>query len=144
MIVVDTSGVFAALDADASHHAAARAAIEDDSGPLLLSPFVLAELDYMILNRLGERSEVDFLQEVSRSAYELVPFDEDDLFQAIALVERYGDLKIGLADASIAVIAGRMRTTRLLTLDERHFRAMRPIWGDAFTLLPKDSEISSS
>jgi hypothetical protein len=27
----------------------------------------------------------------------------------------------------------------LLTLDERHFRAIRPLWGDAFTLLPADN-----
>jgi SAM-dependent methyltransferase len=47
-------------------------------------------------------------------------------------------LEIGLADASIAVVAARARTTRLLTLDERHFRAMQPLWGEVFHLLPAD------
>ena len=54
------------------------------------------------------------------------------------LVGRYGELRIGLADASVAVIAAAAKTTRLLTLDERHFRPMRPLWGEAFTLLPAD------
>jgi predicted nucleic acid-binding protein len=49
-----------------------------------------------------------------------------------------GELRVGLADASVAVIAAAAKTTRLLTLDERHFRPMRPLWGEAFTLLPAD------
>lgn len=47
-------------------------------------------------------------------------------------------IPVTMADASVAVIAARSRTTRLLTLDERHFRCMRPLWGEAFTLLPAD------
>jgi hypothetical protein len=31
------------------------------------------------------------------------------------------------------------RTTRLRTLDERHFRAMQPLWGASFELLPADA-----
>jgi predicted nucleic acid-binding protein len=49
-----------------------------------------------------------------------------------------GELRLGLADASVVVIAGASRTTRILTLDERHFRAVRPLWGKAVTLLPAD------
>ena len=96
MIVLDTSGLPAALDADQGHHPSALHALESDDGPLLLSPFVLAEL-----------------------------------------VGRHGELGIGLADASIVVIAAA-KTTRMLTLDERRFRTMRPLWGEAFTLLPAD------
>jgi uncharacterized protein len=33
------------------------------------------------------------------------------------------------------VIAPKVLTTRLLTLDERHFRAVKPLWGSSFTLL---------
>jgi hypothetical protein len=55
------------------------------------------------------------------------------------VVERYSDLRIGLAAASILVLAARYGTTRVLTLDERHFRAMRPLHADAFTILPADA-----
>jgi uncharacterized protein len=70
--------------------------------------------------------------------YHLVPFGVAEIAAAAELVGRSGDLRIGLADASVAVIAAEARTTRLLSLDERHFRPMRPLWGDAFTLLPAD------
>jgi hypothetical protein len=36
------------------------------------------------------------------------------------------------------LLAAAARTTRLLTLGERHFRTMRPLRGEAFTLLPAD------
>jgi uncharacterized protein len=67
-----------------------------------------------------------------------VPFDAGDVAEAAEVIGRYQELRIGLADASVAVVAARAKTTRLLTLDERHFRPMRPLWGQAFRLLPAD------
>jgi uncharacterized protein len=55
------------------------------------------------------------------------------------VLETYRDMKIGLADASLVVLAERYGTTRLLALDERHFRAIPPPHADAFTLLPADA-----
>jgi predicted nucleic acid-binding protein len=138
VIVLDTSGLLAALDADQRHHERARRVLAADAGPLLLSPFVLAELDYLLLQRVGVEAELALLGEVAGGAYDLVPFGVGEVAEAAELIGRYGELRIGLADASVAVIAGAARTTRLLTLDERHFRSMRPLWGKAFTLLPAD------
>lgn len=48
--------------------------------------------------------------------------------------------RLAAADASLVVVAARFQTTRILTLDERHFRTLPPLWGAAaFTLLPADS-----
>src|SRR5438477_777419 len=58
---------------------------------------------------------------------------------SIALIGRSSDLRIGLADASLLVLAAKAGPTRLRTLDERHFRAVRPLRGRAFTLLPADA-----
>lgn len=48
-------------------------------------------------------------------------------------------LGIGLADASIVALAARYETNRILTLDERHFRTLRPLRGRSFRLLPQDA-----
>ena len=138
MIVLDTSGLLAALDADQRHHERARQALDVDPGPFLLSPFVLAELDYLLLERVGMQAERALLDEVAGGVYDLVPFRIEEVAEAAELIGRYGELRIGLADASVAVIAAAAKTTRLLSLDERHFRPMRPLWGEAFTLLPAD------
>jgi len=47
----------------------------------------------------------------------------------------FGEPGIGLADASLVVLAARAATRSPLTLDERHFRAVRPQQGGAFRLL---------
>jgi uncharacterized protein len=138
VIVLDTSGLLAALDPDQRHHRPASGILQADPGPFLLSPFVLAELDYLVLTRAGAQAERALLDEVAGGAYELVPFDAGDVAEAAEVIGRYQELRIGLADASVAVVAARAKTTRLLTLDERHFRPMRPLWGQAFRLLPAD------
>ncbi len=57
MIIADTSGLIAAFGVDARRHRQARAAFEADPGPVILSPFVLAELDYLLLTRAGVKAE---------------------------------------------------------------------------------------
>jgi predicted nucleic acid-binding protein len=139
VIVLDSSGLLAALDPDQRHHESASRVLQADPGPFLLSPFILAELDYLLLTRVGARAERALLDEVAAGAYDLVPFDAGQVAEAAAVIGRYEALSIGLADASIAVVAAMAQTTRVLTLDERHFRAMQPLWGEAFQLLPADA-----
>ncbi len=103
-----------------------------------MSPFVLAEIDYMLGTRLGSRAQTDFLNEVVAGAYELALISRQDVAAAAAVVGRYDDLRIGLADASLVVLAERYGTRRILTLDTRHFRALRASDGSAFVLLPAD------
>lgn len=138
MIVCDTSGLFDAYDADQRRHSVVMNALNAERGPFILSPFVLAELDYFVLTRLGTDIEDKLLEDVAQGAYELCNMATVDIAQARQLTRRYADPKIGLADASIVVLAARYETTRILTFDERHFRAIKPLWGSAFTLLPGD------
>jgi uncharacterized protein len=139
LILADTSGVFAALVANQRLHERAKAALVEAAGPVLLSPFVLAELDYFLARQAGVQAELAFLSEVSAGAYELVAFDAHDVREAESVIERYDDLGIGLADASLVVLAGRHRANRILTLDERHFRVLRTPAGEPFVVLPADA-----
>ena len=139
MIVCDTSGLYAIFSRRQPEHEAARASVERDGGPLLLSPLVLAELDYFVLVRLGARAEQMVLAELSSPAYRLAPFTDDDFRLASEVAVRYGDMQLGLTDASIVVQAAQHKTTRILSLDHKHFGAVRPLAGGAsFTLLPRD------
>lgn len=139
MIIVDTSGILASKDESHPRYEAVAAIIGDGDEHLVLSPFVLAESDYMLSSRLGPPAARELLDDVAVEAYQLVDFDAGDVASANGIIDRYADLNIGIADASLVVIAARFQTTRLLTFDERHFRAMAPLWGGpAFTLLPMD------
>jgi predicted nucleic acid-binding protein len=138
MIVLDTSGLLSAIDSSQRRHESARRVLESDSGPLLLSPFVLAELDYLLSRRVGTDAELLLLGDVADGAYRLENFGPEDVRAATEVIRRYRGFGIGLADASIVVIAARAGTNQVLTLDERHFRAFRPLRGRAFKLLPED------
>ena len=139
MILVDSSGLYAALVSTQAAHDRARATLESEAGPLLLSPFALAELDYMLARWEGRPAELALLREVAAGSYELVAFTAGATSpRPLAVIERYRDLDIGLTDASLVVLAGRYGTERILTLDERHFRVLRAPSGRPFTLLPAD------
>ncbi len=139
MILLDTSGLLAAIDASQRRHDAARRSLEQAQPPWILSPFVLAELDYLLATRVGQDSERSLLAEVGRGAYRLEAFEADDIAAAERLIGRHADLDIGLADASIVVLAIRYGVRDLLTLDERHFRVLRGPDGRPFRLLPADA-----
>ena len=139
MILLDTSGLLAALIRSEVGHEEAKKVLEDEGRPLVLSPFVLAELDYFVTRYLGASGEARLLDEVARDIYSLADFGPEDVREAAAVIDAHRDLDIGLADASLIVLAGRYGTDRVLTLDERHFRALRTPAGKPFTILPADA-----
>ena len=139
MIVLDTGGLYSALDANEALHGRAVAALVAARPPRVLSPFVLAELDYLIASRVGHPAQMALIDEVARGAYQLELFSSEDVGHAKRIMERYADLRIGLADASVVVLANRHRTLELLCTDERHFRVLRGTGGKPFRLLPFDA-----
>ena len=124
MILLDTSGLLAALDSAQRRHREAAASLAAATPPLLLSPFVLAELDYLVAARVGARARASLLEEVERGAYLLETRAGSDMARARAIIARHADLGISLADASIVVLAERHDVRDVLTLDERHFRVL--------------------
>lgn len=138
MIVLDTSGLLAALDGSQRYHRETAAALRAAGPPRLLSPFVLAELDYLLTSRVSSSAARALLVEVASGAYRLEPMGAEDIALATEVIDRYPDLVLGLADASIVVLADRHATLDLLTLDERLFRAVRGAGNKPFRLLPAD------
>jgi uncharacterized protein len=138
VILLDTSGLLAAIDSSQTHHSKAATSLSSARPPLLLSPFVLAELDYLITSRVGYVARARLLEEVERGAYALESMTARDITRAHEVIDRYADLGISLADASIVVLSQRHRIRKVLTLDERHFRALRSD-GKHFRLLPADA-----
>ena len=137
MIVVDTSGLIAALFSRDPAHPAVASAIGTEKGPFVVSPFVLAEVDYLVLENWGVENELLALAAI-HDGFQIAQFDRDDLHMAMQIINRYEDHGIGLADASIVVLAHRHRTRRVLTLDQRHFRVLRGPGDKPFTIVPAD------
>ena len=137
-MLVDTSGILLLADAAGAGHQAAVAAVAADRQPVL-SPFVLAEADYLLAKRFGSRAALTLARDVGRGTYELAPFDAGDVAAAVLVQERFSDLGIGLTDASVVVLADRYETAEVLTTDLRHFRALRWRSRRHFRILPADA-----
>ena len=135
-MIVDTSALLAYFDLDEPDHESVAAILAETVEPLVVSPYVIAELDYLVAGRLGVRAELAVLAELAGGAWDLPAMDADALRQGHAVIQRYADQEIGLADASNVVLAARYRTRTVVTLDHRHFDVLRPLSGGRFTILP--------
>ncbi|MGH9301613.1 MAG: PIN domain-containing protein [Acidimicrobiales bacterium] len=139
MLVCDTSGLIAYFDAGDARSAEVSAVIQADPGPFVVSPYVVAELGYILATRRGVHAELVALRELCGGAWELPAMEAGELREICAVIDRYQDQNIGVADASLVILANRYRTDRLLTLDQRHFRVVKTMTGKPFTVLPDAS-----
>ena len=138
-VICDTSGLLAAADIGDRDHQAAAEALRHASGPFVVSPLVVAETDHLLRARLGDEAARLFANDVTVGAYDLAPLSPGDLAACLEVDQRYADLGLGLADAHLMVLARQFRTPVIMTLNERQFRAVRPLQRHvAFRLLPAD------
>lgn len=138
-IVVDAGPLYSQADRRDPDHAAVVEVLLGAREPLVVPAFAAAEADFLILTRLGVDTELAFLEDLASGAFQVETLTPPELRTAAELARRYRDLELGLADASVVVLAARFRTRRLLTFDERAFRAVAPLQGGRFTLLPGDA-----
>jgi len=141
-IVVDTSAILAIFDESYAEHPAIARTLEQAEHLLVLSPMVVAEADYMLASRLGPQAARRFAADIISEAYDLAEWTSSDHAAALSVIDRQGDDSdyLGIADVSNVVLADRHHTTTILTLDQRHFRRLRPLWGAShFTVLPYDA-----
>ncbi len=138
-LLVDANALFVQANSDDPDHEVVVALLHAERGPLVTSEVVAAEADYLILSRLGVDTEIRFLRDLAAGTFSVDCLNRDELGMALTLAERYRDLKLGLADASLVVLAHRHRTRRILTFDYRAFRNVTPLQGGSFMLLPADA-----
>lgn len=116
-----------------------EALLREEPGELVIPAPVTSEVDYLLGRRLGRQARLSFLGDLAAGRFTVACLDEGDHRLVLELERRYDDLDVGLTDLSAVVVASRYRTRRLLTFDERHFRALRPLNGGRFTVLPMDA-----
>jgi hypothetical protein len=140
VIVLDTSVVIAAMNDRDDDYELARGWMETQREQLLCTPLVVAELDHMVFTLGGSAAARGLREDLASGAYQ-VEWWSTATHETVALAERHDSMELGLTDASLLALAAHVDTTRIATLDERHFRALRPASGSgaAFTLLPADA-----
>jgi uncharacterized protein len=138
VIVVDTSVIVSYMNAGDDHHEVVASWLDGADDDLATTPLIVAEVDHVVRARGGRTALEALRADLAAGAY-LVEWWPGAIASAVNVAERYADTGLGLADASLVALADRLGTTDIATLDERHFRAVRPLTGGAaFRLLPAD------
>jgi uncharacterized protein len=135
-LVLDTGPILALLDAGDPAHARSVAMVDEVGEDLVVPTCVLVEIDYWTHKLLGQESWEVFVEDIASGAYRLEPLTVEDLLRASELECRYGELDLGLVDASVIALCERLGETKVATLDRRDFSVVRPGHCDSLRLLP--------
>jgi len=136
-LICDTGAILDYVVRTAPDHGRFRAAI-DSARTRYVPGLVLAEVDYFLRD---ERDAMRaFMDDLGRGAFTYAPPTSDQLRRAMAIDERFEDLRIGLVDASIVVLAEDLGLRRIATRDVRHFAAVRLRDGSALELAVQPSD----
>lgn len=123
-VLLDTGCIVALLDRSARYHAQCVSLLGELSAPLLTCEAVITEACYLLRN-LGKAPQA-VLKNIDRGNF-LLPFRLSDNPSAVlALLEKYSDVPMDLADACLVAMASEYRTGAILTLN-RDFLIYR--WG---------------
>ncbi len=134
LAVVDAGPLYATADAGDSAHAASRAALARADLQLVVPALVVAEATCFVATRLGQNAESSFLRGLA--TLEIEAPSSGDIERMADLVDEYADFPLGGTDASVVALAERLDAPIVITLDRRHFQAVRPRHCEAFELLP--------
>lgn len=137
-IICDTSALLSAINTEEEEHATCTEALAQYAG-LVVSPLVLAELDYLAVKRVGSRALQPFYDDLAEGVYEVGAVTGATITAARDLDTAYAQLRIGLTDAVNIILAHDYNTDQIMTLDG-HYRAVKPLTRhSAFQLLPTDA-----
>lgn len=93
--------------------------------PLVTTWPVMTETCHLLATRLGVQAELEFVERAARGAFQLFALEESHLSRVRELMEKYQELPMHLADASLVILAEELGSGRILSTDERDFKAYR-------------------
>ncbi len=134
LALADAGPLISAAVTSDRHHDASLAALSDRGYELVIPAMCVAEACYMIASRRGplvEAAFVDGLRDI-----EIIAPNAEDLLRMAELIRQYANFPLGATDASIVALAERLGVRTIITLDRRHFAAIRPRHCDQFEILP--------
>ena len=137
-VIVDTGPIVALLDADERHHRWARTQFESLDAPLLTCESVLSEACFL-LRRVGADATMPPAL-VQRGVLKVVEIlgSADRAEDVAALMRRYANIPMSLADASLVYMLGQTPNGSIMTLDS-DFRIYRQAGRRVIPLLCPES-----
>ncbi|MGH9026358.1 MAG: type II toxin-antitoxin system VapC family toxin [Acidimicrobiia bacterium] len=138
-LIVDAGPVVASADETDSRRALVQDLLRNERGALILPAPVSMQVDSLLGESVSRSTRRAYREDLADGRFEVVCLEPEDYGIALQLDQQYPDLDLGLGQLSIIVLARKLRTRRVLTFEHKCFRAVKPLQGGAFTLLPTDT-----
>jgi predicted nucleic acid-binding protein len=133
-LLLDTGAFVALVDRSETRHTNCVAALEQWSGPIVTTEAVLTETVYLVgPHWSAQRVCLEFF---ARGAFLLVPSSAQSLRRVAALMEKYKDVPMDFADATLVTLGEDLDTAHVFTLDRRGFSAYRLKGRKPFVIIP--------
>jgi uncharacterized protein len=125
VIIADTGFWLALANARDRFHAAALQALDRAREPLICTWPVMTETCHLLAARLSVDAELAFVRSAAAGAFQIFDLELGHLERIQVLMDKYRDLPMDLADGSLVVLAEELGSGRILSTDQRDFRAYR-------------------
>jgi predicted nucleic acid-binding protein len=134
-VLIDTSAFTASFNPDDPRHADCAAQFQQlPLGKSYTCWPVVTEAVYMA--RRFPHQQQQFLDAIAKGDFQLLELTDVDVKGIQAVLRKYSDQEVDLADACLVHLAMRERINIIVTLDRRHFHVYRGFGGKPFQLLP--------
>ena len=124
-VIADTGFWVALLNKDDAFHAQATTYLAGCRQTLVTTWPVITEVCYLLLSRRGMQAVRQFLDMGAQGYFVIVPLEVEQLQYVATLMEKYADLPMDLADASMVLLAEALGHGRILSTDQRDFDCYR-------------------
>lgn len=121
---------------DAWHTKVSQATEIAEREPLILPLPAVTEITYLLNRSLGLSAVVEFVESLANTRLIIESPVPEDFLRSAAILRKYDDANIDFVDACIVAMAERLKITKILTVDRRHFSIFKPLHCDSFEILP--------
>jgi uncharacterized protein len=132
--IVDSSAMLAVVDERDPAHRRCLDVLQRQDLRLVIPALCVAETAYLTARSLGPHVEAGYLSQLAEM--DVRAPEPEDWPRIGALVRQYADFPLGGTDASVIVLAERLGTDIVVSVDRRHFTAVRPAHCESLRVLP--------
>ena len=135
-IILDTGPFVALLDRSERSHRACVTFFEGIKGRLITTEPVLTEVVYLLGPSFAMQKPA--LEFILRGGAEISSQTPKSLQRALQLMEKYRDVPMDFADATLVTLAEERKVREVLTLDRRGFTTYRIHSRKTFMIYPEE------
>jgi len=134
-VILDTSAIISLSDKRHHLNEEIKNLVLKKENLCIVPSTVAVEVCQLLKFRFGSKYEIKFLEELSKSSFIMETIKLSDVSRIIEILTKYKDFNIGYVDGSIAAVAERLGTNKIITLDKKHFSVLIPTGFENFDIL---------